>query len=467
MDLGTAPLFGLSAPVADEAVEGAPVTRSQELLTAIRGRRAAIADHEIGLLREIAEWAGEHVVAEGAEASTITERGLDTGLPVAGPGAPLISDFAVMELSALLGRSLDSGRAYVGQVVELAYRLPKTWDRVLDGRVPVWKALRIAESTRTLPADAAAFVDRQLAPIARGVSWAQIDRLVEEALVRYDPQAAEEKRTEAQETRHVDIDLDRVGFDGTAEVTATLDIADALDLEAAVARRANLLGQLGCEDSLDVRRATALGEIARHDLALDLQIVDPDTGEITRTVPGRRVELIVHLNDTGGHTADGAVGRFANTRTPISPEQVKEWMGTPGTSVLVRPVIDLNGHQPVDSYEIPDRIRRQVTLADHHCTYPYCTRPAERCDLDHNAPHAQGGPTCRCNLNPKCRGHHRYKTSGLATCRVLSPGTYLWTLPSGLYLVDPTGTYDLTPRPGTTQPSQPSEPVDPADPLDE
>ncbi|RHW27318.1 hypothetical protein D0Z08_09165 [Nocardioides immobilis] len=203
-----------------------------------------------------------------------------------------------------------------------------------------------------------------------------------------------------------------------------------------------------------MRRATALGEIARHDLALDLQIVDPETGEITRTVPGRRVELIVHLNDTGGHTADGAVGRFANTRTPISPEQVKEWMGTPGTSVLVRPVIDLNGHQPVDSYEIPDRIRRQVTLADHHCTYPYCTRPAERCDLDHNVPHTQGGPTCRCNLNPKCRGHHRYKTSGLATCRTLSPGTYLWTLPSGLYLVDPTGTYDLTPDPAP--PSRPS-----------
>ncbi|RHW26598.1 hypothetical protein D0Z08_12565 [Nocardioides immobilis] len=129
-------------------------------------------------------------------------------------------------------------------------------------------------------------------------------------------------------------------------------------------------------------------------------------------------------------------------------------MGTPGTSVLVRPVIDLNGHQPVDSYEIPDRIRRQVELADHHCTYPCCTRPAERCDLDHNVPHTQGGPTCRCNLNPKCRGHHRYKTSGLATCRILSPGTYLWTLPSGLYLVDPTGTYDLTPDPAP--PSRPS-----------
>ena len=136
------------------------------------------------------------------------ERGLDTGLPLAGPGAPLISDFAVMELSALLGRSLDSGRNYVGQVVELAHRLPQLWARVLDGQVPVWKALRIADSTRLLPEDAAAYVDRQIAPVAHGCSWAQIDRLVEEALVRFDPEAAEERRREANEHRHVDLGLD-------------------------------------------------------------------------------------------------------------------------------------------------------------------------------------------------------------------------------------------------------------------
>ncbi len=191
MDLGTAPLFDLTAP-AVEADETGAATRSEQLLVSIRDRRAAIADHEIGLVREIAEWAAEHVVDDEANAATLTERGLDTGLPVAGPGAPLISDFAVMELSALLGRSLDSGRSYVGQVVELAYRLPKTWARVLTGEVPVWKALRIADSTRLLPLDAASFVDAQLAPFADGCTWAQIDRLVETALVRFDPAAAEE-----------------------------------------------------------------------------------------------------------------------------------------------------------------------------------------------------------------------------------------------------------------------------------
>jgi hypothetical protein len=270
MDLGTAPLFDLTAAAVQAVVEAAaPITRtrSQELLAGIRGDQQVIADREIAKVRKVAEWAAEHVVDEEADASTLTERGWDTGLPVAGPGAPLISDFAVMELSALLGRSLDSGRNYVGQVVELAYRLPKNWTRVLAGDVPVWKALRIADHTRILPLDAASFVDAQLAPYAAGCSWAQIDRLVETALIRFDPDAAEEKRKNAAETRGVHLGItDADPATGIAYGTTALDLPDALDLEAAIARRAKLLGELGDDDSLDVRRAKALGELAREDL---------------------------------------------------------------------------------------------------------------------------------------------------------------------------------------------------------
>ena len=123
------------------------------------------------------------------------------------------------------------------------------------------------------------------------------------------------------EHRHVDLGLDNVGYDGIAHGSTVLDAADALDLEQAIARRAKLAGQLGDTDSLDVRRAKALGEIAREDLILDLEVADPDTGEITRTIPGRKTELILHLSAT-----DQTVGRFGNTRTPISVEQIKEWL---------------------------------------------------------------------------------------------------------------------------------------------
>ena len=180
MDLGTAPLFDLTAPVAatvDEPAVAVRLTRSQELLSGIRDDEQVIADREIAKLRKIAEWALEHTVTEDSgDAATITEHGWDTGLPVAGPGAPLISDFAVMELSALLGRSYDSGRAYVGQVVELAHRLPKTWTRVLSGEVPVWKARRIARLTIPLIAEAVSRLGTQPFNVPTTSIWPQMAR---------------------------------------------------------------------------------------------------------------------------------------------------------------------------------------------------------------------------------------------------------------------------------------------------
>jgi hypothetical protein len=389
MDLGDGSLFDLPATVrveADEPAVAEPLSPSDELLMGIRGHRSVIADEEISLVAKIAGWAALHTVGpESGDAASLWERGLDTEIPVAGPGAPLLSDFAVMELSAVLGRSKDSGRSYIGQVVELAYRLPETYRRVLAGEVAVWKALRIAEFTRSLPPEAATFVDHHLAPFAHSVAWAQVDRLIDEALIRFDPDAWETKRREANETRGVDLGLDHLDPTGIAYGTTALDLPDALDLEQAIARRATVLGELGCEETLTVRRAKALGEIARDDLALDLPIADPETGEITRTVPGRKVELVFHLSE------DGVVARCGNTKTPVLPEQIKGWVDTPNTKVTLRPVLDLAGCQPADSYEIPDRIRRQVTLGDHHCNYPYCTHPAETCDLDHSIPHNRGG----------------------------------------------------------------------------
>ena len=388
-----------------------------------------------------------------ADAATLIERGLDTGLPLAGPGAPLISDFAVMELSALLGRSLDSGRNYVGQVIELAHRLPRTWARVLDGQVPVWKALRVADHTRLLPEDAAAFVDRQLAPYAHGCSWAQVDRLVEEALVRFDPAAAEERRRAAQDHRHVDLGLDSVGYDGIAHGTTALDAADALDLEQAIARRAKLNGQLGDTDSLDVRRAKALGEIAREDLALDLQVADPETGEITRTLPGRKTELILHLSAT-----DQTVGRFGNTRTPIS-RRADQDLAQPAEHQRDRAAGDRPQRRPSRGLlrdPRPDPLARSAARSPLRVPLLH---PAGRVlrPRPHRAPHRRRRrrqnrlpqPVPRMSRAPPDEDRRPRVATGCS-----SPAPTTGPCPSGTYLVDPTGTYQLT---GSTAPDPPEE----------
>ena len=198
-------------------------------------------------------------------AATITEGYLDTGVPIAGPGAPLVSEFALMELVAVLGRTPDGGKAYVGRVIECAWRLPNVYDAVIAGKLAPWRAERIADLTHALSAEAAGFVDRQLWN-ASGIGWAQLERLVAEAVLRYDPERAEADRQKAADHRHFDIsDVDEHGL---VHLDGLLDAADGHDLDLAVARRAEVLGRLGDESSLDVRRSKAAAELARQDLEI-------------------------------------------------------------------------------------------------------------------------------------------------------------------------------------------------------
>jgi hypothetical protein len=397
--------------------------------TMLASLRAEVEGRQASVIREwatIAAWAQENVVDGLAGAATIREGFVDTGLPIAGDGAPLVSEFALMELVAVLGRTPDGGRAYVGRVLGCAWRLPNVWAAVMSARLAPWRAERMAELTGPLSAEAAAFVDRQLYN-ASGVGWAQLDRLIAEAIIRFDPERAEAEREAAVDHRYFDID--EPNAQGLATITGLLDAADAHDLDEAVARRATLLGTLGSEASLDVRRSQAVGELARADLVLDLE-----------GAPARRATINVHITDTT-LAGENPVARW-NDR-PISAEQVREWLGS-ATSVVVRPVIDLAEHVPVDSYEIPDRHRQSVELRDHTCRFPHCGRRASRCDLDHARPHGRGGPTCPCNLVPLCRRHHRAKTHSRWRYEVTKPGTYAWTSPNGFtWQVDHRGTHPL------------------------
>ncbi|GAA4090990.1 hypothetical protein GCM10023066_28000 [Nocardioides kongjuensis] len=399
----------------------------------------------------IVEWASDHIVTGPEGAATITEGYLDTGVPIAGAGAPLVSEFALMELVAVLGRTPDGGKAYVGRVIECAWRLPNVYDAVVAGRLAPWRAERIADLTRGLSAEAAGFVDRQLWN-ASGIGWAQLERLVAEAMLRFDPDNAETDRAKAADHRHFDIgDVDEHGL---VHLDGLMDAADGHDLDQAVARRAEVLGRLGDDSSLDVRRSKAAAELARQDLALDLLVPDPATGEVVATVPGRKVVLNVHVTDT---TLAGRnpVGRWEEGRSPVTTAQIREWLRSKSTTIIVRPVIDLADHLPVTAYEIPDRHKTRVALRDHTCRFPHCTRPATRCDIDHAKPHDRGGPTCPCNLVPLCRRHHRAKTHSTWRYESPMPGSYVWTSPNGFrFRVDHRGTHPVH---DTGDPSPPDE----------
>ncbi|GAA4757890.1 HNH endonuclease signature motif containing protein [Nocardioides endophyticus] len=371
---------------------------ADQVLAALHSHHQVVNTAEIAKLELAIRWAVMHP-AESITHGAATVEGTEGELAIAGPGAPLVAEFCVADLALALGMSTDAGRTYLGDALELRYRLPKLWAVVTTGRVPVWRARKIAHATKTLCPEAAAYVDRHLAHQAHRCSYAQIDRAVTDALRLYDPAEADKRRREAADARHFDIDTNQVSFDGTVHVDADLDLADALDLDDAITAGAAQLGRLGCDESLDVRRSLAAGALARRDLTLDLQ-TDPADVPAHRPSPRKRELMIyLHLSD---RALEGAVAGVENTRSAISVDQVKDWCHGTNTHVTIRPVIDLN-----------DNLR--------------CSRPARSADLDHVVEPERGGPTDSVNLAALCRGHHRYKTHGGWTVVRTGPTTFTWT----------------------------------------
>ena len=162
-----------------------------EVLVAARGRRRDADRAEIDLLVLAVQWAVMHPVESIADgAATIYSRMGDSGIPVAGPGAPLVAEFAAMEFAAAIGLPSEAGKRFIGEALELRYRMPKVWARLTAGDLQSWRGRKVAQQTQHLSMEAAAFVDAHVAPVAHKVRPVQIDRMVDEAIARFMPDMA-------------------------------------------------------------------------------------------------------------------------------------------------------------------------------------------------------------------------------------------------------------------------------------
>ena len=252
---------------------------ASDLLALARDRKAAEDQAAAELLEVAARWADLHPPESIHTAAAFTVPGCEHEEPIAGPGCPLVAEFCIAELGAVLGISTTAAKKLIGHALELRHRLPRLWAQVHAGVVPSWRARIVAEttihSTPALTVEAARWIDSQVAAVAGRIGSAQLDRLVAETIKRYDLAAADpasdpEDGYLSVDPRHVTVNRDDVHYAGTLHVEADLDIADALDLDQAVGHGAALQKALGSTETLDVRRAKALGDLARTQTALDL-----------------------------------------------------------------------------------------------------------------------------------------------------------------------------------------------------
>ncbi|RJS45610.1 HNH endonuclease [Nocardioides cavernaquae] len=178
------------------------------------------------------------------------------------------------------------------------------------------------------------------------------------------------------------------------------------------------------------------------------------------------VTLYVHLYGGRVHASDVAgravIGADRGEAPPIVRIEgigavTEAWLRThlqlhPDHKLIVKPVIDLEGQAPVDSWEIPDRHREAVRLITPADRFPWATATANQSggwagmQIDHTIAWKPGntGQSRIGNYAPLTQRHHNLKTHGGWQCVQPFPGIYLWRDPHGAYyLVDHTGTRAL------------------------
>ena len=309
-----------------------------------------------------------------------------------------------------------------------------------SGQVPAWRARTVAETTiHTTPAltrEAAAFVDAQVAAVAGRIGPAQLDRLVAETIKRYDLAAADpatdpEDGYLSVDPRHATLHDEDVHFAGTMRFEAELDIADALDLDHALTQKAAEQKALGSTESLDVRRAKALGDLARTQTALDLAW--PSERHRDDDLPAAR-EVVLHAHfdasTVGEQTVFGPTGRMEEGQRLILLDQLTSWCGDSRTKITIKPVIDLNAHWPHPATTSPTGSANRSSSGPHlrvpvvHQTGPRLRhRPRHRLRPRRRKPKADHNPAYDVRQPRRlCRFHHRLKTHTAWRYRVTGPG---------------------------------------------
>ena len=189
-----------------------------------------------------------------------------TDLPFASTAGPdlfaddlAVAADAVAEFAAVHGVATGDGRRLIAAAMELRDRLPQMWEQVSDLRLPAWKAELLAHQTLPLGDSAVGWVDAQVGLLGERLSVRGAKKLVLMARAAFEPDGL----PDPAERRWVRVTANTGDLAGSGWVEGQLDVPDALDLEAAIRAIAADLAAQGSDESLDVRRAHALGILAR------------------------------------------------------------------------------------------------------------------------------------------------------------------------------------------------------------
>ncbi len=284
----------------------------------------------------------------------------------------------------------------IADALDLRHRLPLLWAALEAGTVRAWQARHVAKRTRAtgLTLAQAREVDRTTTPYLATLPWGRFVDLLEARIIAADPAAAEARREAAELDRFVV--TGQSTEHGLKTLVAKATAGEVIYLVAMVDRLAQILQLEGDQSPVGVRRSKALGILAHPARALALlrkyetpSVVEERACERSRnhrpptTIPLPPATLYVHVSREAMETGAG-VARMEGVG-PITLGQASEFLRH--SHVTIKPVIDLEVDVPVDSYEIPDRLRELLHLRTPAIAFPWSpsTSPS-----DGRRPHEPG-----------------------------------------------------------------------------
>ena len=376
-----------------------------------------------------------------------------------------MAEFCVAELGAVLGVSTTAAKRLVGHALELRHRLPRLWAQVHAGRVPAWRARLVAEATiHSDPGPDHRGRRRWSTPRSPPSPERSAPRSSTGSSPRPssgstsptpDPAEDPEDGYLQVDPRHVTMHDDDVHFAGTLRFEAELDLADALDLDRALAHGAatqNALGPPSPSTPAGPRPSVTSPAPRPPSTSRHGRQPSPRRRRAPRR-PGGRAPRPLRRHARGEPTVFGPTGRLEEGQRLVLLDQVQSWCADSRTKVTIKPVIDLNTHLSTTGVRDPrphprasDPPRPHLRLPVVHPPRPrlrhrprHPVRPRRRSRRQTTArPDADRQPRRAVPVPPPAQDPHRL------ALRHGRAGVFEWTSPHGhRYRRDRTGTTAL------------------------
>ncbi|QKE83778.1 HNH endonuclease signature motif containing protein [Arthrobacter sp. NEB 688] len=378
-----------------------------------------------------------------------------------------------MSLATGLTEGLAGRKAALGAAV--GERFPLVRDLLVEGAVAVAAVQKIVDACAGLDVEACLRVDAELAPRLARMDPARVAGEARRVATRVAAEQVAAHVALRRRGRCVEV---RPGEDGLTDWFASLPTATSSAMWAAVEALAG--DYRAVDDALSVpqSRADALTDLVLRNVTVSAQVtlgvpvvtdrpapepvagtrfrvdwdddetlVDATTGEIVRygdLDPQSREELswLEELDDdpsdrtfalaevTPGYAVSGTQLPGLGWVEPATLANLLRLLPVEVARAVLEADTGTLACLTTAAYRPPKAIAEFVKTRDGTCRMWGCTRPAERCDLDHVRPWPSGD-TSPGNLAALCRRHHRLKQQDRWRPTIARDGTVTWHGPDG------------------------------------